>query len=179
MPALPVSHTPARRLPAGLTPQTRTSSHRPDSLRTAFQRRGVHRRWHRRSQKTEEREIPESAEFRRALNSERREIPTGRNCSRRRRRLQAPVPAPSLRRRCPPFLAIGSSGFWNSARFGIQRPSGFRAVRDFAPFCWRLSGPFDFRRPRVAPSIQTQPDSESYGAVLDGRISVEDSLFKR
>jgi hypothetical protein len=89
--------------------------------------------------KPEEREIPKSAEFQRALNSELREIPKGGSAE-GDKGAGLRCSEPSLRRqRCAPFLALGSSAFWNSALFGIRRRPEFGAVRDFAPFCWRLS----------------------------------------
>jgi hypothetical protein len=85
----------------------------------------------------EERQIPKSAKSRRALNSELREIPKGGTAEGDKGAGSGALHPPSAR--CAPFLALGSSAFWNSALVGIRRSSGFRALRDFAPFCWRLS----------------------------------------
>jgi len=86
-----------------------------------------------RARNPEERRIPNGAEFRIARN------PGGRNCW-RRQGCGAPCPAPSLR---PPTLrAVPRSWSFRFLEFGAlrdSRSSECGAVRDFAPFCWRLS----------------------------------------
>jgi hypothetical protein len=75
--------------------------------------------------KGERREIPNGAEFRRARNPERREIPKSGTAKGDDGADEATVVCA--------LLARGSSAVRDFAPFGIPRPSEFGAVRDLAP----------------------------------------------
>ena len=105
------------------------------------------------------REIPKGAKSHTARNPIRREVPNGaksqkadrarspeeREClqSGHQARAQFPIARTLVPKRRLGCRAV--SAFRNSALFGISRRSGFRAVRDFAPF--GISRPLEFLSP--------------------------------